>query len=108
VTFFRSASFGDAVASLAGVRAVVVSPILRDGDREVIGAIYGTRDADWDDRSLSISAAEALLVKMLAAVVGAGVARLGAEVAGAGYLNVLRMARAPINQAIVDPKIDVL
>jgi adenylate cyclase len=63
-------------ASLAGVNAVVASPILnRQG--EVIGALYGDRRRG--SAIMPISKAEAMLVELLAGVIAAGLARMEQE-----------------------------
>jgi adenylate cyclase len=63
-------------ASLAGVTAVVASPIL-DETQQVIGAVYGERRGAG--RSPEISPLEAQLTQVLAAAVAAGLARVESE-----------------------------
>jgi adenylate cyclase len=79
-TFYRAAGQGWMGGSLAGIEAVVVSPIFGVDDSTIIGAIQGTRLASTGASSTAIRPLEAQLVQVLAAVVGAGTARLGAEV----------------------------
>jgi len=66
-------------ASLLGVEALVVAPIL-DPANEVVGALYGDRRqvAPQADRP-EITELEALLVELLASGVAAGLARLAQE-----------------------------
>ena len=70
-------SLADA-ASLKGVAAVVVAPIL-DRDGAVLGVLYGDRLEDNTRVSVSITELEARLVELLASGVAAGLARLEQE-----------------------------
>ncbi|HVX64816.1 MAG TPA: adenylate/guanylate cyclase domain-containing protein [Pirellulales bacterium] len=73
--------FGSAAgqSSLAQVDAVAASPIL-DRSGEVIGALYGDRQAGAaSPRAPRITQADAMLVETLAAGVAAGIARLEQE-----------------------------
>jgi adenylate cyclase len=72
----------DMRASLVGVQAVVAAPIL-DRHGNVIGALYGDRLTKLGGKSQlpQITNVEAMLVKILAASVGAGLARVEQELA---------------------------
>ena len=74
-TFYQSGVQSTA-ASLVGVTAVVVSPIL-DEAQEVIGVVYGARRGAGP--TSEISPLEAQLTQVLAAAVAAGLARLESE-----------------------------
>ncbi len=71
------ASLADA-ASMKGVAAVVVAPIL-DRDGAVLGVLYGDRLEDNTRVGVSITEVEARLVELLASGVAAGLARLEQE-----------------------------
>ena len=73
-------SMWDQAASLTNVQAVVVSPIM-DRYGEVIGALYGDRRMRFDGKAQipQITNVEAMLVKILAASIGAGLARAEQE-----------------------------
>jgi adenylate cyclase len=79
-TFYQTpASLFTMTQSLAGVEAVVASPIFDSRD-EVIGALYGSRRLRYKDLSgRGIGPLEAQLVQLLASAVGAGLARLEKE-----------------------------
>ena len=72
-TFYRTLD-GSPTQSLTGVEAVVVSPIL-DPRGEVVAAIYGQRYRLLGAAGPAIQPLEAQLVQLLAAAVGAGLAR---------------------------------
>lgn len=77
-TFYRAAEVPQGAGSLMGVEATVVSPIFgRDG--EVVGALYGLRTGRGGQRMVGIRPLEAQVVQLLAAAVGAGLARLARE-----------------------------
>ncbi len=78
-TFFQSSMLLERGASLVGVNAVVASPIFGADNVEVIGAVYGVRVQRSASSGIEIRPLEAQLVQVLAAAVGAGTARLGAE-----------------------------
>ena len=73
---YQSGQFQSTAASLLGVTAVVVSPIL-DESQEVIGVVYGARRGSGLTRE--IRPLEAQLTQVLAAAVAAGLARLESE-----------------------------
>jgi adenylate cyclase len=79
-TFYQdSASLPTVTESLAGVEAVVASPIFDPHD-QVVGALYGSRRLRYSDlRGSGIGTLEAQLVQVLASAVGAGLARLEKE-----------------------------
>lgn len=74
-TFFQTAVAASTADSLRNVEAVVASPIF-DARENVIGAIYGMRLPSNGVEKLGIGSLEAQVVQILAAVVGAGLARL--------------------------------
>jgi adenylate cyclase len=73
-TYFQNFGKADSVQSLVSVDAVVVSPIFGLHE-EVVGALYGLRKLDDAAIGCRISPLEAQLVQVLAAAVGAYVAR---------------------------------
>ncbi|MBL9123320.1 MAG: hypothetical protein JNG90_06775 [Planctomycetaceae bacterium] len=73
-TLYRAVDQSDPRSSLLGIEAVVSSPIL-DSSGEVLGVLYGTRSQDLDSQTIAISPLEAQVVQLLAAAVGAGLAR---------------------------------
>ncbi len=75
-TFYQGGQFQATAASLLGVTAVVVSPIL-DESQEVIGAVYGARRGAGS--STEIRPLEAQLTQVMAAAVAAGLARQESE-----------------------------
>jgi adenylate cyclase len=77
-TFFRGAADGAASASLLGLDAVVAAPVLGDDDR-VLGVVYGARLQRPGLTAVLVRPLEAQLVQILAATVGAGLARLESE-----------------------------
>ena len=79
-TFYQaSMSLLTMAESLAGVEAVVASPIF-DSHDEVVGALYGSRRLRYTELSgEGIGPLEAQLVQLLASAVGAGLARLEKE-----------------------------
>ncbi|HEV3137655.1 MAG TPA: adenylate/guanylate cyclase domain-containing protein [Pirellulales bacterium] len=91
----------DMEQSLVGVQAVVAAPIF-DRHGEVIGALYG--DRHFRTRSSAqtgmpqISRAEAMLVKILAASVAAGLARVEQEQAATDQEQAAVAARALFGQ----------
>ena len=91
----------DMQQSLVGVQAVVAAPIF-DRHGEVIGALYG--DRHFRTRSLTqaglpqISRAEAMLVKILAASVATGLARVEQEQAAKDQEQAAVAARALFGQ----------
>ncbi|HVU88221.1 MAG TPA: adenylate/guanylate cyclase domain-containing protein [Pirellulales bacterium] len=72
-TFFRTLDVAT-TQSLTGIEAVVVSPIF-DPHGEVVGAVYGQRYRMIGTAGSVIEPLEAQLVQLLAAAVGAGLAR---------------------------------
>jgi adenylate cyclase len=77
-TFFRAVEASTPTGSLIGVEAVVVSPIF-DPLGEVVGAVYGLRTQGRAKQPPAIQPLEAQLVQLLAAAVGAGLARVQRE-----------------------------
>jgi adenylate cyclase len=76
-TFYQDLSKLSAHESLASVDAVVVSPLFGLED-EVVGALYGLRRDARQEMVGKITPQEAHLVQLLAAVVGANLARTAA------------------------------
>ncbi|MEX2117976.1 MAG: adenylate/guanylate cyclase domain-containing protein [Pirellulales bacterium] len=77
-TFFRVPEIKDSTGSLLGVESVVVSPIF-DPQDEIVGVVYGLRTGSGGPRSAGIKPLEAQVVQLLAAAVGAGLARVQRE-----------------------------
>ncbi len=78
-TVYQSAGSSlSATASLAGVEAVVASPVLDSANR-VVGAIYGSRAQVMALGAPGIGALEAQVIQMLACTVGIGLARIEQE-----------------------------
>ena len=83
-TFYRLLGPSSTTESLWGVTAVVASPVFNAEGTEVIGVVYGARLRDiktvvHTGRMAEISPLEAQLVQVLAAAVGAGLARRESE-----------------------------
>jgi adenylate cyclase len=72
-TFYRTLDVAS-TQSLTGIESVVVSPIV-DPSGEVVGAVYGQRYRNLVSEGPAIHPLEAQLVQLLAAAVGAGLAR---------------------------------
>jgi adenylate cyclase len=91
----------DMQQSLVGVQAVVAAPIF-DRHGEVIGALYGDRHFGTGSAAQTglpqISRAEAMLVKILAASVAAGLARVEQEQAAKDQEQAAVAARALFGQ----------
>ena len=62
-------------ASLMGIEAVVAAPFFDDQNR-VAGVVYGSRDRRTMGRRYEIKPLEALLVQLLAGIVGSGTVNL--------------------------------
>lgn len=77
-TFYQAAEIVQPTGSLMGVEAVVASPIFDPND-EVVGAVYGMRASSPLARPMGIRPLEAQVVQLLAAAVGAGLARVQRE-----------------------------
>ncbi len=77
-TYFESFTEGPLARSLAGVEAVVASPILDEQD-QVVGVVYGIRATGSQVVRPIIKPLEAMVVQLLAAAVSAGLARLHQE-----------------------------
>jgi adenylate cyclase len=76
-TYFQSMTPASASESLAGIKAVVVSPII-DARDEVAGVLYGTRSRVGFG-TVGIGKLQACVVQLLASAVGSGLARLEQE-----------------------------
>lgn len=76
-TFYQTPESKQLAVSLRGIEAVVASPIL-DHDDEVIGILYGARYRMLPT-GISIGELEAQVTQVLAAAVGAGMARMSRE-----------------------------
>ncbi len=73
-TFYQATLSGPVTESLAGIEAVVASPIF-DAETEVIGVVYGSRGRHA--RQLpTVGPLEAQVVQLLASTLGVGLARL--------------------------------
>ena len=83
VTEERRTFFGcveaDPSMSLQNISAVVASPIFADDSERVAGVVYGWRFGASTSSETGIRPLEAQLVQVLAAAVGAGLARLRSE-----------------------------
>ena len=73
-TFYQDLCEFDMAQSLQDITAAVVSPII-GVEGEVAGAIYGTRTRGATDETRMITPLEAQVVQLLAALVGANMAR---------------------------------
>jgi adenylate cyclase len=82
-TYFRSIKLDEATTTLSGVSTLVASPVFGSDGSEVVGAVYGVRFVQPTGRSVEIRPLEAQLVQVLAAAVGAGLARRESELAAA-------------------------
>jgi adenylate cyclase len=78
-TFYQVLSPAAATRSQLGGSAVVAAPVLGGDGREVIGAVYGVRAPRPEAADPAVRPLEAQLVQVLAAAVGAGLARLESE-----------------------------
>jgi adenylate cyclase len=78
-TFFQETDAAESAPSLLGITAVVASPIFGPDDAEVVGVVYGVRTRPTGPGSVEVHPLEAQLVQVLAAAVGVGTARLGAQ-----------------------------
>jgi adenylate cyclase len=77
-TFYQSeaSASGSGSESLQGVEAVVASPIFGANDQHVVGIVYGCRNKYSRHRGgVGIGPLEAQVMQLLAAAVGAGLAR---------------------------------
>lgn len=81
-TVFRSIEHLPDSTSLAKLDAAVASPIFIDNG-DVIGAVYGSRDASWQSQGGVIEPLHAQLTQILAATIGTGLARQEREVEAA-------------------------
>jgi signal transduction histidine kinase len=91
-TFYMAAMAAGGGESLVGVQGVVASPVL-DSKDEVVGVVYGTRLQKAKVRE--IGKLEAQVVQLLAAVVGAGLARFEQD----AEANRLRVAKEAAEEA---------
>jgi adenylate cyclase len=82
-TYFRSIKTEEATTTLSGVSTLVASPVFGSDGSEVVGAVYGVRFVQASGVTLDIRPLEAQLVQVLAAAVGAGLARRESELAAA-------------------------
>jgi adenylate cyclase len=82
-TYFRNLRKDEATTTLSGVSTLVASPIFGNDGVEVVGAVYGVRLVQPSGGNVEIRALEAQLVQVLAAAVGAGLARREMELEAA-------------------------
>jgi adenylate cyclase len=82
-TYFRSIKTDEATTTLSGVSTLVASPVFGSEGSEVVGAVYGVRFVRPSGVSADIRPLEAQLVQVLAAAVGAGLARREMELEAA-------------------------
>jgi adenylate cyclase len=78
-TFYQVADTSGGERSLAGVTAVVASPVFEAGDGAVIGVVYGARGGRAGNPTGAIRPLHAQLVQVLAAAATAGIARISSE-----------------------------
>lgn len=78
-TFFEDIDLLPPSASLTNVNMAVASPIFAANGDQLAGVVYGSRAHGTVDTSARIRPLEAQLVQVLAAAVGAGLARLDKE-----------------------------
>jgi adenylate cyclase len=86
LTCFRSIKSEEATTTLSGVSTLVASPVFGSEGSDVVGAVYGVRFMQASGVSVDIRPLEAQLVQVLAAAVGAGLARREAELEAARRL----------------------
>lgn len=77
-TFFRTGEIATPTESTMAVEAMVVAPIFNPAG-EVVGAVYGLRAKGRGNLGTGIKPLEAHLLQVLAAAVGAGLARVQRE-----------------------------
>jgi adenylate cyclase len=82
-TYFRNLRNGETTTTLSGVSTLVASPISGGDGSEVVGVVYGVRLLKPSGHASEILPLEAQLVQVLAAAVGAGLARRESELAAA-------------------------
>jgi adenylate cyclase len=78
-TYFRNIKADEASTTLSGVSTLVASPIFGGDGAAVVGAVYGVRFLQATGVPVEIRPLEAQLVQVLAAAVGAGLARRESE-----------------------------
>jgi adenylate cyclase len=77
-TFYQAIGTSNPARSLVDIEAVVSSPIFDAAGEQVVGAVYGSRCRQSGEQ-LEIRPLEAQVVQVLAAAVGAGLARMELE-----------------------------
>jgi adenylate cyclase len=82
-TYFRNLKVDEVTTSVTGVSTLVASPIFGQDGLGVVGAVYGVRFIKPVGDRLEIRPLEAQLVQVLAAAVGAGLARRESELEAA-------------------------
>jgi adenylate cyclase len=78
-TFYQNLANSPITESLSGIDSVVAAPVLAEDSEQIVGAVYGIRLKGSTRFSAGIRPLEAQLVQVLAAAVGAGLARSKAE-----------------------------
>ena len=78
-TFFQIEESGLAAQSLVQTDAVVAAPVFDANGESVIAAVYGARYSRRQGQRVELQPLEAQLVQVLAAAVGAGLARQASE-----------------------------
>jgi adenylate cyclase len=85
-TYIRSVKTDEATTTMSGVSTLVASPVFGSEGSHVVGAVYGVRFVQSSGVTVEIRPLEAQLVQVLAAAVGAGLARREMELAAARRL----------------------
>ncbi len=78
-TFYQAAGQNNLTQSLAGISAVVASPILASDNKTVLGAVYGVRSKGGEAQGPEIRPLHAQLLQVLATAASAGIARMSSE-----------------------------
>jgi adenylate cyclase len=74
-TYFRNMKNDEVSTTMSGISTLVASPIFGYDGSQVVGAVYGVRFVQPSGAGVEIRPLEAQLVQVLAAAVGAGLAR---------------------------------
>jgi adenylate cyclase len=92
----RSTRYEPAIDSVENPRthAVAISPVLA-ADGELIGAVYGLRNTQGENRRRGVRPLEARMIQLLAESVAVGIARLAQETAAARARVLLEQAFSP-------------